>query len=110
MNPPRSVYDAARRRTMEATQALRHGVVSYNGSDYTCAVSLDNEGYEITDRGQNVTHRIRVTFSKRELPVRPVKGKSVTYLGMVFEIELIGGDMEGDPGWVVSAFRTPGAE
>ena len=110
MNPPRSAYDAARRRTMEATKSLRWGIVSYNGADYCCAVSLDNEGYEITDRGPNVTHRIRVTFAKRELPTRPVKGKSVTYLGMVFEIELIGGDMDGDPGWVVSAFRTPGAE
>lgn len=109
-NPPRSVYDAARARTFESARALRWGPVIYGGNVYDCAVSLDGEGYEMGEMGPKTVQRIKVSFSKRELPTRPTKGAKVLHAGMAFEIDLVGGDMEGDPSWSVTGFRIRGAD
>lgn len=109
-NPPRAVYDAARKRTFESARALRWGEVIYGGNVYQCAVSLDGEGYEIAEMGARTVQRIKVSFSKLALPTRPSKGAKLFYEGMAFEIDLVGGDMEGDPSWSVTGFRIRGAD
>jgi hypothetical protein len=108
MNPPRSAYDAARARTLRADMALRPGVVTYDGADYCCAVSVEGEGYDLTDMGQRSTQRISVSFSKCDLRERPRRGAVLVYAGMRWEVELVGGDSEGDPQWSVTGLRLPG--
>lgn len=109
-NPPRSVYDAARSRTFESARALRWGRVTIGTMVYDAAVSLDGEGYELTEMGAKTVQRIKASFSKREMPTRPAKGAKMLYEGMAFEIDLVGGDMPGDPSWSVTGFRIRGAD
>lgn len=110
MNPPRAAYDAARRRTLSAVTALRYGVVTYDDVTYEAAVSVEGEGYDILDQGHRSTQRIKVTIAKRLLHTRPRKGATILHEGKAYEIDLVSGDNEGDPGWSFTAFRTPGAD
>jgi len=110
MTPPRSAHYAARLRTVAGVEALTYGLLTYDGDEYECAVSLEAEGYEYTDRGKNKTQRLRANIRKTLLPTKPVDGKMVIYEGRAYEIELVNGDHIEIPDWEVTAFRVPGGD
>jgi len=110
MTPPRAAYDAARARTLTACTALAYGLITYDDIIYEAAVSLDGEGYNLTDMGQRIEQRLRFTIAKCLLADRPRRGATVYYEERAYEIELVGGDHAGDAGWSATAFRTPGAD
>ena len=110
MTPSRAVHYAARLRTLTGVEALTYGVITYLGTEYECAVSLEGEGYEISDQGQRLQQRLRACIRKTCLETEPVRGKMVTYEGRAYEIELVGGQHLGLPDWEVTAFRVPGGD
>lgn len=110
MTPSRAVHYAARLRTLAGVEALTYGVITYDGSEYECSVSLEGEGYEISDMGQRLQQRLRACIRKTLLETEPVRGKMVVYDGRAYEIELVAGQHAEVPDWEVTAFRVPGAD
>lgn len=110
MTPSRAVHYAARLRTLAGVEALTYGLLTYDGVEYECAVSLEGEGYEITDQGQRLQQRLRACIRKTDLATEPVRGKMVIYENRAYEIELVAGQHVGLPDWEVTAFRVPGGD
>lgn len=110
MTPPRSAHRAARLRTLTGIESLTPGCLTYDGVEYQCAVSLEGEGYEMSDLGQKLSQRLRACIRKTRLPAVPVRGKMVHYEGRAYEIELVSGHHAEIPDWEITAFRVPGAD
>ena len=110
MTPSRAVHYAARLRTLTGVEALTYGVITYDGAEYECAVSLEGEGYEISDMGQRLQQRLRACIRKTALETEPVRGKMVVYDGRAYEIELVGGQSSEIPDYEITAFRVPGGD
>ena len=110
MTPPRCAHYAARLRTLAGIESLTYGIITYDGEQYECAVSLEGEGYELSDLGQKLQQRLRACIRKTCLTTEPVRGKMVIYEGRAYEIELVAGQHGEIPDWEVTAFRVPGAD
>lgn len=110
MTPSSSAYRAARNRVMTAIESLTPGCITYDGVEYQCAVSLEGEGYEMSDLGQKLSQRLRACVRKTRLAAVPVRGKMVLYEGRAYEIELVAGHHAELPDWEITAFRVPGAD
>jgi len=95
---------------MTALESLTPGCLTYDGVEYQCAVSLEGEGYEMSDLGQKLSQRLRACIRKIRLSTAPVRGKMVLYEGRAYEIELVSGHHAELPDWELTAFRVPGAD